>query len=184
MCKHVAAVLYGVGARLDQKPELLFRLRAVQESDLLARIDTALPLTKTGPAAGNVLETDDVAALFGLDMAAAEVPAAAQPSGKQAPARTRRKSEAAEPASRDVARALPVPAGRAAVARPGAVEPAATRRRAAVAKPAPGKPAVARLAVAAKPVVAARQAGAPARPAAKGKAASGSPPAQKPVKWW
>src|SRR5665647_3955327 len=31
MCKHVAAVLYGVGARLDQQPELLFRLRAVNE---------------------------------------------------------------------------------------------------------------------------------------------------------
>src|SRR5947209_9605560 len=26
MCKHVAAVLYAIGARLDQKPELLFRL--------------------------------------------------------------------------------------------------------------------------------------------------------------
>ena len=29
MCKHVAAVLYGVGARLDAQPDLLFRLRAV-----------------------------------------------------------------------------------------------------------------------------------------------------------
>ena len=28
MCKHVAAVLYGVGNRLDDSPELLFRLRA------------------------------------------------------------------------------------------------------------------------------------------------------------
>lgn len=29
MCKHVAAVLYGVGARLDEKPELFFTLRGV-----------------------------------------------------------------------------------------------------------------------------------------------------------
>ena len=29
MCKHVAAVLYGIGARLDQDPALLFRLRGV-----------------------------------------------------------------------------------------------------------------------------------------------------------
>src|SRR5229473_374816 len=36
MCKHVAAVLYGVGARLDQKPELLFVLRGVDENELLA----------------------------------------------------------------------------------------------------------------------------------------------------
>jgi uncharacterized Zn finger protein len=30
MCKHVAAVLYGAGARLDEKPELLFTLRGVK----------------------------------------------------------------------------------------------------------------------------------------------------------
>ena len=49
MCKHVAAVLYGVGARLDAQPELLFRLRAVDENDLVARIDQALPMAKQGP---------------------------------------------------------------------------------------------------------------------------------------
>jgi uncharacterized Zn finger protein len=31
MCKHVAAALYGVGARLDEQPELLFVLRNVDE---------------------------------------------------------------------------------------------------------------------------------------------------------
>ena len=69
MCKHVAAVLYGVGARLDHQPELLFRLRAVDEKDLLAGIDRALPMTKPGAAAGKVLEADDLSAMFGLDMA-------------------------------------------------------------------------------------------------------------------
>ena len=49
MCKHVAAVLYGVGARLDRQPELLFRLRAVDENDLVAGIDKALPMTKRAP---------------------------------------------------------------------------------------------------------------------------------------
>jgi uncharacterized Zn finger protein len=68
MCKHVAAVMYGVGARLDASPELLFRLRAVNENDLVADIGTVLPMSKQGPAAGKVLDTDDVAALFGLDM--------------------------------------------------------------------------------------------------------------------
>jgi uncharacterized Zn finger protein len=77
MCKHVAAVLYGVGARFDGKPELLFRLRGVNENDLVARIGEALPLAKQAPAAGKVLETDDVSALFGLDMAEAESPAVA-----------------------------------------------------------------------------------------------------------
>jgi uncharacterized Zn finger protein len=35
MCKHVAATLYGVGARLDTEPELFFRLRRVDQRDLL-----------------------------------------------------------------------------------------------------------------------------------------------------
>ena len=35
MCKHVAAVLYGVGARLDEKPELLFTLRGVNHEELI-----------------------------------------------------------------------------------------------------------------------------------------------------
>src|SRR5262249_19784028 len=33
MCKHVAAVLYGIGARLDERPELLFLLRKVDEKE-------------------------------------------------------------------------------------------------------------------------------------------------------
>ncbi|WP_457093546.1 SWIM zinc finger family protein [Microvirga sp. P5_D2] len=69
MCKHVAAVLYGVGARFDDRPELLFRLRAVDEKDLVADLDTALPLSSQPLEAGKVLETDDISALFGLDMA-------------------------------------------------------------------------------------------------------------------
>ena len=89
MCKHVAAVLYGVGARLDHRPELLFRLRAVDEADLVAGIDTALPLSNTGRAAGKVLEADELSALFGLDMAAPELPAAGKPEGKSSTARAR-----------------------------------------------------------------------------------------------
>ncbi len=72
MCKHVAAVLYGVGARLDAQPELLFRLRAVDENELVASIDQALPMSKTDPAAGKVLDVDDLSAMFGLDMAVAD----------------------------------------------------------------------------------------------------------------
>jgi uncharacterized Zn finger protein len=69
MCKHVAAVLYGVGARLDEAPELLFQLRAVDEKDLVADLDTALPVSNRPLDIGKVLETDDISALFGLDMA-------------------------------------------------------------------------------------------------------------------
>ena len=69
MCKHVAAVLYGIGSRLDEKPELLFRLRAVDENDLVAQIDSALPLARQGLDIGKMLERDDISALFGLEMA-------------------------------------------------------------------------------------------------------------------
>ncbi len=68
MCKHVAAVLYGIGSRLDEKPELLFHLRAVDGNDLVAHVDTALPLAKKAPDAGKLLESDDLSALFGLDI--------------------------------------------------------------------------------------------------------------------
>lgn len=67
MCKHVAAVLYGVGARIDQSPELLFRLRAVDQRDLLAELDDIAPAMQ--PDADRMLAGDDVAALFGLEMA-------------------------------------------------------------------------------------------------------------------
>jgi uncharacterized Zn finger protein len=81
MCKHVAAVLYGIGARLDQEPELLFVLRGVEVGELVAGADERLAKPKDAPAAANILDAGDVAALFGLDMAedtvSDDVPAAA-----------------------------------------------------------------------------------------------------------
>ena len=68
MCKHVAAALYGVGARLDEIPQLLFVLRNVDEKELLAGVEQGLPLTRTTPSAAKVLDDRDVAALFGLEM--------------------------------------------------------------------------------------------------------------------
>src|SRR5208337_452063 len=68
MCKHVAAVLYGVGARLDEKPALLFELRGVDENQLLANAGQELSLKKPVPVTTKVLDDGDVAALFGLEM--------------------------------------------------------------------------------------------------------------------
>ena len=69
MCKHVAAALYGVGARLDQKPQLLFGLRGVDENELIAGAGQDLTLTKAAPSAAKMLDDSNVAALFGLEMA-------------------------------------------------------------------------------------------------------------------
>ena len=70
MCKHVAAVLYGIGARLDERPELLFKLRKVDEKALIAKAGTGVPLSKKGPAAAKVLADDGLSELFGLDLGA------------------------------------------------------------------------------------------------------------------
>ncbi|MBY0317604.1 MAG: SWIM zinc finger family protein [Reyranella sp.] len=88
MCKHVAAALYGVGARLDHKPELLFRLRAVHETELVAEIDVALPISRKDAGSDKMLESGDLSALFGLEMAS---PSAIEQAAEDArPPRSRR----------------------------------------------------------------------------------------------
>ena len=87
MCKHVAAALYGVGARLDEKPQLLFVLRGVDENELIASAGEDLSLSKTAPSGARVLNDSDVAALFGLEMAETENPDTSIPT---APRRSRR----------------------------------------------------------------------------------------------
>jgi uncharacterized Zn finger protein len=86
MCKHVAATLYGVGARLDQKPELLFVLRNVDQKELLAGAGQDLAFTKAKSGA-KVIDDGDIAALFGLEMAE---PAAAETPVSVASARPKR----------------------------------------------------------------------------------------------
>ena len=69
MCKHVAAALYGVGARLDQQPELLFSLRRVDAAELIRKAASALPKAGPIPAAGKRLDDTGLADLFGIEMA-------------------------------------------------------------------------------------------------------------------
>ena len=71
MCKHVAAVLYGIGARLDHQPELLFTLRNVDQQDLIANAGTDLSRQRKRPAAGRVLPSDGLSEMFGIEMAPA-----------------------------------------------------------------------------------------------------------------
>lgn len=71
MCKHVAAVLYGIGARLDHQPELLFMLRKVDQQDLIARAGSDLAKKRKGPAGARVLANDDLSEMFGIEMAPA-----------------------------------------------------------------------------------------------------------------
>ncbi|TNE49624.1 MAG: helix-turn-helix domain-containing protein [Deltaproteobacteria bacterium] len=63
MCKHIAAVLYGVGRRLDTEPELLFTLRNVDPQELIEG-GVALPDFETQ----SELDGEDLGDLFGIDI--------------------------------------------------------------------------------------------------------------------
>mgnify|MGYP006290356627 CR=1 FL=1 len=83
MCKHVAAVLYGVGNRLDAHPELLFLLRNVDAQELIST-EMALPTTGSGE---EVLAADEISAIFDIDLDDA-MPA---PPVKKQPAKRKKK---------------------------------------------------------------------------------------------
>ncbi|HVS34312.1 MAG TPA: SWIM zinc finger family protein [Gemmataceae bacterium] len=72
MCKHIAAVLYGVGARLDHQPDLLFSLRKVDHLQLIEEAVTHAGKKTT--TRKKTLAEADVAAVFGIEIA--EAPAA------------------------------------------------------------------------------------------------------------
>ena len=108
MCKHVAAVLYGVGSRLDASPEALFSLREVDAEELI-HAELALP---GEVAAGDSLADGDLAEIFGIDLETENaVPAAKAPDegdGKKAVRRERVRAGSARsnlrPSGKSVAR--------------------------------------------------------------------------------
>lgn len=71
MCKHVAAVLYGVGARLDEQPELFFALRQVDSLDLVAAAGDSSSLAAPVAAKKKLAAGADLSRLFGIDLDAA-----------------------------------------------------------------------------------------------------------------
>lgn len=69
LCKHLAAVLYGVGARLDTVPELLFTLRNVDHLELISQAVAAENLDQTLSSGQNTaLAGSDLGELFGIDL--------------------------------------------------------------------------------------------------------------------
>lgn len=71
MCKHVAAALYGVGARLDEDPKLFFRLRDAGIDELIKQAVAGKAeklLEKAGRKSGRIIEDKDIASVFGIDM--------------------------------------------------------------------------------------------------------------------
>ncbi len=71
MCKHVAATLYGVGARLDHEPNLFFLLRRIEIGDLISetiRDKTEELLTRAQKKSQRILEDQDLSSVFGIEM--------------------------------------------------------------------------------------------------------------------
>lgn len=69
MCKHVAAVLYGIGTRFDEDPVLFFTLRGIDVEKLLKKsVEEKMKsmLKNSDKKTGRVLEDVDVGKLFGV----------------------------------------------------------------------------------------------------------------------
>jgi uncharacterized Zn finger protein len=73
LCKHLAAVLYGVGARLDHEPELLFVLRGVDKMDLIGEAGNQGGLAPKRKAK-NALSAESLSDIFGIELGDAPAP--------------------------------------------------------------------------------------------------------------
>ena len=108
MCKHVAAALYGVGARLDREPEMLFRLRSADPAELVTTAAASVTTGTRPVAKGKALDAD-LASVFGIDI---ELSAGPAPRGKAREAKAKA-TLGVEPAA-SVPVALPVARAKAA----------------------------------------------------------------------
>jgi uncharacterized Zn finger protein len=79
MCKHVAAVLYGVGARLDESPEMLFVLRGVNHEELVDVTAAITDAAKAGTSRRRIASSG-IADVFGIEIAKAEIDLPVEPS--------------------------------------------------------------------------------------------------------
>jgi uncharacterized Zn finger protein len=110
LCKHVAASLYGVGAKLDQNPALLFLLRGVDPADLISKASAAEAVRQTPGQAGAApaMSETEVADVFGIELApaaaisapAVETPAPAASPVLDSPPAPKRKAPAKRKAHR------------------------------------------------------------------------------------
>ena len=96
MCKHVAATLYGIGARLDEEPGLFFKLRKVEMNDLISRAvedKTQKLLKKARKKSSRVIDDSSLSDVFGIDL---EDTAPVKVKARKAKSKIRAKKTAAE----------------------------------------------------------------------------------------
>ena len=104
MCKHVAATLYGVGARLDERPELLFVLRGADHHALVGEAAVATVNAATAlPVGAKLLGDAAVADIFGIT-----VEPALAPVSPSAPAPKPKRAKRTKPAKQEVVASAPL----------------------------------------------------------------------------
>ena len=121
LCKHVAASLYGVGAKLDQNPALLFLLRGVDPADLISKASAAEAVRQTAGKAGAApaMSDSEMADVFGIELApasAASGPAVELPAATPNPVPTPTPAPARKPSAKRKAHRRLSPAIRARLA--------------------------------------------------------------------
>jgi uncharacterized Zn finger protein len=138
LCKHVAAVLYGVGARLDEQPELLFVLRSVDADELISQAAGVTDLAAKAGVGEPELAEGDLGEVFGIDLDR-------RPAPTPAPAQSEKKLTVGP---RSTATSAPKPKVRARAK-------AKVPTRSETAKPAGAKPRARRMSQAARKAIAA-----------------------------
>ena len=108
MCKHVAAVLYGIGARLDEDPSLFFVLRKVNLDDLIAKTvdDAAVKyIRQAEESTPPMVAEEDLGAVFGIDMdTMPDFEKAASEASPEPTAQKMRPAKKANPSKRRIAK--------------------------------------------------------------------------------
>lgn len=144
MCKHVAAVLYGIGSRFDEKPELLFMLRQVDEKDLLVDASHVAVRGTTSLKEEKTLAGEQLSELFGIEIEAESehtIPGAARSGSRKVPA-ARRKTPPTAPApvkETGLKQKRAVKAASSAKPAPAESKPKAPRRGSSKVNPQPKK---------------------------------------------
>ena len=99
MCKHVAATLYAVGARLDQSPELLFVLRGADHLELVTEATESVTAGVSSPDGSDALIIENLEEVFGIEIESAAPPAARVTVSKSPTPRTPKQSVAGSPSN-------------------------------------------------------------------------------------
>ncbi|MCP3917199.1 MAG: hypothetical protein GY711_16750 [bacterium] len=96
LCKHLAAVLYGVGARLDDRPELLFTLRGVDPAELVDT--TTLPGQAPKSRRKKPAIEGSLSSVFGIELdEKVEAPAPRRPKPKASRGGVKKKTTTRRP---------------------------------------------------------------------------------------